>query len=283
MFPVNGSLRTAPLFPRSGPGESGSPMSQVLLRRYDFPPRISGHLFASLPGSARSSSVRVSQLALPEGRRAFWARVVVQPATQSAGLLARGRGRDLPGSQAIHPVPLPRSATPAEPTIPRLVTGFVDAAPPVLPTAKASAVDEFRGSITRLWHLLPTLHEWCCHHPGKARFRLAGSPLPGGSRTLWIATKGFRSQSHPSFLDLSWRKGSFILNLPLRSHHSITSSAMASSPGGKLRPNALAVLRLITNSNLIDCMTGRSPGFSPLRMRPVYIPARRFASTMLVP
>ena len=70
MFPVNGSLRTAPLFPRSGPGESGSPMSQVLLRRYDFPPRISGHLFASLPGSARSSSFRVSQLALPVGRRA---------------------------------------------------------------------------------------------------------------------------------------------------------------------------------------------------------------------
>src|SRR5262249_10638710 len=52
------------------------------------------------------------------------------------------------------------------------------------------------------------------------------------------------------------------------SHHSITSSAMASSPGGKLRPNALAVLRLITNSNLIDCMTGRSAGFSPLRTRP---------------
>src|SRR5262249_9879934 len=43
---------------------------------------------------------------------------------------------------------------------------------------------------------------------------LAGSPLPGGSRTLRIATKGFRSQSHPPFLDLSWRKGSFILNPP---------------------------------------------------------------------
>jgi hypothetical protein len=28
---------------------------------------------------------------------------------------------------------------------------------------------------------------------------------------------------HPPFLDLAWRKGSFILNLP--SHHSITSSA----------------------------------------------------------
>src|SRR5260370_1182840 len=67
------------------------------------------------------------------------------------------------------------------------------------------------------------------------------------------------------------------------SPHSITSSAMASSPGGNVRPNALAVLRLITNSNLIDCMTGRSAGFSPLRIRPVYTPAWRYASVMLVP
>ena len=111
---------------------------------------------------------------------AFRAGVIVQPATRIAGLLSRGRERDLPGSQAIHPVPLPRSTTPAEPTIPRLFDGFVDAAP-TLPTARASAVDEFRGSIARLQHLLPTLHEWRCHHPCKARFRLAGSPLPGGS------------------------------------------------------------------------------------------------------
>jgi hypothetical protein len=35
--PANGSLCTAPPFPRSGPGEPGSPLSQVLWRRYDFP------------------------------------------------------------------------------------------------------------------------------------------------------------------------------------------------------------------------------------------------------
>src|SRR6516162_2539022 len=34
------------------------------------------------------------------------------------------------------------------------------------------------------------------------------------SRTLRIATKGFRSQSRPPFLDLSWRKGSFIVEPP---------------------------------------------------------------------
>jgi saccharopine dehydrogenase-like NADP-dependent oxidoreductase len=30
--------------------------------------------------------------------------------------------------------------------------------------------------------------------------RLAGWPLPGGRRTLWITTKGFRSHGHPPFL-----------------------------------------------------------------------------------
>jgi hypothetical protein len=67
----HGSLHMAPLFPRSGPGESSSPMSQVVLRCYDFPSRLSGCLFVSLPGSTLPSSVRVSQLALalPEGQR----------------------------------------------------------------------------------------------------------------------------------------------------------------------------------------------------------------------
>src|SRR5262249_16581138 len=43
------------------------------------------------------------------------------------------------------------------------------------------------------------------------------------------------------------------------------------------------VLRLITNSNLLDCMTGRSAGFSPFKIRPVYTPAWRYASVMFVP
>ena len=49
--------------------------------------------------------------------------------------------------------------------------------------------------------------------------------------------------------------------------HSITSSARASSDGGIVSPSALAVLRLITSSYLIGVCTGRSAGFSPLRMR----------------
>src|SRR6266436_6285438 len=69
--------------------------------------------------------------------------------------------------------------------------------------------------------------------------------------------------SRPPFLDLSWRKGSFIFEPP--SHHSITSSARASSVGGTSMPSALAVCRLITNSNFVDCSTGKSAGLVPLR------------------
>jgi len=50
--------------------------------------------------------------------------------------------------------------------------------------------------------------------------------------------------------------------------HSITSSARASSVGGMLRSMAFAVARLITRSNFVAISTGRSAGFSPLRIRP---------------
>src|SRR5260370_10944111 len=45
------------------------------------------------------------------------------------------------------------------------------------------------------------------------------------------------------------------LNPPLASHHSITSSARASTLAGISRPSALAVLRLITSSYLVDACT----------------------------
>ena len=54
------------------------------------------------------------------------------------------------------------------------------------------------------------------------------------------------------------------------SRYSITSSAPASSDGGTVRPSAFAVLRLIANSYLVGACTGRSAGFSPLRIRSTY-------------
>src|SRR5262249_20342268 len=51
-------------------------------------------------------------------------------------------------------------------------------------------------------------------------------------------------------------------------HHSITSSAMACNVSGTVRPSALAVLRLMTSSSLVDCWTGKSAGLTPWRILP---------------
>src|SRR3989440_2841897 len=65
--------------------------------------------------------------------------------------------------------------------------------------------------------------------------------------------------------------------------HSITSSARASSVGGISRPSVIAVLILITSSNLIGVWTGSSLGFAPLRMRSAYDAARLYSSRPLGP
>jgi hypothetical protein len=55
----------------------------------------------------------------------------------------------------------------------------------------------------------------------------------------------------------------------------MTSSARRSRDGGIVSPSALAVLRLITSSNLVGCSTGRSPGFAPFRILSTYAALRR--------
>ena len=51
-----------------------------------------------------------------------------------------------------------------------------------------------------------------------------------------------------------------------RTTHSITSSASNCRELGTSRPSALAVCMLMTNSHLVDCKTGMSAGFAPLRI-----------------
>ena len=72
-----------------------------------------------------------------------------------AGLSLRGRERDLPGFQAIHPVPLPRSRTPAESTIPRLLT-VSSMLPPLVRQRRLQRINHI-GAIAGLQHLLPTV------------------------------------------------------------------------------------------------------------------------------
>jgi hypothetical protein len=77
-----------------------------------------------------------------------------------------------------------------------------------------------------------------------------------GYRTAWLSlTPDLPSAMHCSIRDDEGTR------------YWITLSAVAKSVSGMVRPSALAVLRLMTSSNLAGCSTGRSAGFVPLRMR----------------
>ena len=65
--------------------------------------------------------------------------------------------------------------------------------------------------------------------------------------------------------------------------YSITSSAWASSVAGTVRPSALAVLRLMTSSNLVGCWTGKSDGLAPLRILCTYVAVCRDKSGRFAP
>ena len=64
----------------------------------------------------------------------------------------------------------------------------------------------------------------------------------------------------------------FVPKADIGEDYSITSSASSNTGCGMVKLSALAVFRLITNSNLVGCSTGSSAGFSPLTTRPVYTP-----------
>ena len=65
--------------------------------------------------------------------------------------------------------------------------------------------------------------------------------------------------------------------------HSITSSAMASKAGGTEISSSFAVVALMTNSNFVACITGRSAGLAPFRILSTNTAARRYKSETLGP
>jgi hypothetical protein len=65
--------------------------------------------------------------------------------------------------------------------------------------------------------------------------------------------------------------------------YSITWSARANTDCGMLSPSALAVFRLMTNSNVVGCSIGRSRGLAPLRILSTYEAARRYISAKFGP
>jgi hypothetical protein len=52
-----------------------------------------------------------------------------------------------------------------------------------------------------------------------------------------------------------------------KDRYSIASSAVNKSFDGMVKPSALAVCKWITDSYLVGCWKGRSPGFSSRKMR----------------
>src|SRR5262249_9490701 len=67
--------------------------------------------------------------------------------------------------------------------------------------------------------------------------------------------------------------GKFHFEPPLL--HSITLSARSRSESWIVSPIALAVVRLMTRSNLVGCSTGISPGFVPRRILSANSASRR--------
>jgi hypothetical protein len=95
---------------------------------------------------------------------------------------------------------------------------------------------------------------------------------------IWASTRVLsEDMHHPAHVTRSlirryhgrgrWR--AFRFKSPPSLVYSITSSARESSVGDTSRPSAFAVLRLITSSYLVGFCTGKSAGFSPLRMRSI--------------
>ena len=119
-------------------------------------------------------------------------------------VLSRGYKRDLSGSQATHPAPLPCSETPAESVI--LALPDFPMLPPVPTRRRLQRAHDFEAN-TRLRYPLSTLHEQRCRHPCKTRFRLAGSAFAGrasnplGHKERFQATSILLSRAYP---DASW-------------------------------------------------------------------------------
>src|SRR5215204_1405832 len=121
-----------------------------------------------------------------------------------SGWRPRGRGgiSQVPRRSIPHLCPAPRPR-PNQ----RSLTKAVPPMLPPRPTRRRLQRSPDLEAATGLQHPLPTLRTRRCRRPRKARFRLAGWPLLGGGRTLWIATKGFRALSrHPPFQGLPCRK-----------------------------------------------------------------------------
>src|SRR5262249_7356737 len=113
-----------------------------------------------------------------------------------------------------------------------------------------------------------------CDQPGLRRCEeelriAAAAPVPYQPTEPLTRPRSGRRCRLGNVLVLLGGGGCLRLGVRNRCSYSITSSARPISGSGMVRPRALAVFRLMINSTLVACWTGRSAGFSPLRIWPV--------------
>src|SRR5215469_705823 len=229
----------APLFPRSGPGERGATTSRSAYPvAYLFRFRAPRDPPCFVSRSLRSRKARGTFLA-----RSLFTRRPNQPVCSHVDVngISQVPRRSVPClCLALRPRPNRQSL--ATHTVSSLL-------PPRFPRRRLQRLMNFgaqsRGFSTRCLRFangVATIHA-----------RLASGWLARLYRERVELSGSLQKVSDhpPPLLDLAWRKGSFILNLPLASHYSITSSARASSVGGTSMPSAFAVFRLITSAYFV--------------------------------
>ena len=106
-----------------------------------------------------------------------------------SSVLARGQEQDLPGSLATHPVTLRRSTTPDDPL--RLAISGASGAAPTRLKVKASSLYRFRGLPRRFITFCLRFTTGVAARHARLDSGWRAAPLPGGSRTRWIAVRGF--------------------------------------------------------------------------------------------
>src|SRR5215475_15910360 len=116
----------------------------------------------------------------------------------------------------------------------------------------------------------PTPPDWYRPtQPLRTLFWYLRNPLQNAGRcVLGVVDRNYTVTGMWPVLETVWEdvRWSDFPHFAPRHGWSITSSARASSVGGISSPSALAVLRLMTDANLVPCSTGISLGLVPLRI-----------------
>ena len=171
----------APL-PSTGSTASGVPRRH----RYYQSPKTSGVENGVTYGFAPPFPLRFSTFA--PTRRRFPRRPGPTLSRGTLGYFKVGRSPDLPGSWKIHPLPLPRSRTPVSPD-PLAMTASPMQSPP-MGRRRHQRCGNFEA-LSRGFGIRCLRFTSMSPCPMQGSLPAGGSPVPGGSRTHWISSKGF--------------------------------------------------------------------------------------------